>query len=58
MFGDGIPCELAIDCFNVCNVLNKSAVTTVVNTYYAEWDALPYMRHRTKYYSMFYKQWQ
>ena len=59
MCGNGVPCEQAIDCFNACNGLNKSGVTKVINNCYAEWDALPYMRYRTKYYSMFYKglQW-
>jgi len=58
MYGNGIPCELAIDCFNACNGLNKSVVTKAINSWYAEWDAIPQRRHRTKYYSMFYKQWQ
>ena len=58
MCGNTIPCELAIDCFNACNGLNKSFVTTLITHYYARWDSLPYRTHGINYWSVFYKRWQ
>ena len=58
MCGNGIPCELAIDCLNACNGLKKSAVAAFINQYYAEWDSLPYRTHGTQYWFIFYKRWQ
>jgi hypothetical protein len=58
MCGNGIPCELAIDCFNACNGLKKSGVAAYINQYYAEWDSLPYRTYATNYCSVFFKRWQ
>ena len=56
--GNGVPCELAIACFNACNGLKQSPVAAYISHYYAEWDSLPYRTHATYYWSVFFKRWQ
>jgi hypothetical protein len=58
MCGNGIPCEIAIDCFNACNGLNKSSVAAYINRCYAEWDLLPYRTHATTYWSVYFRRWR
>jgi len=55
--GNGVPCGLAIACFNACNGLLPSFVSANITRYYGVWDS-PYETHATNYWSVFFKRWQ
>ena len=64
MCGNGVPRDIAVDCFTACSGKNQSLITQTMSKWYSIWDYMsrychPYTRRASKaeYYSMFYKKW-
>ena len=54
MYGNGVPSDIAAECFNACNGQLRSFVSHAMGTWYSLWDT-NLGNHRTEYYSMFFK---
>ena len=54
MYGNGFPSEIAVEDFNACSGQLRSFVSHDMDTWYSLWDT-NLGKHRTEYYSMFFK---
>jgi len=54
LYGNGVPVERAIDCFNACMGLDSYYVSCAMRDWYFEWHKNPY---KAEYYSMSLKRW-
>ena len=64
MCGNGVPRNIAVDCFIAFSGKNLSLITQTMTKWYLIWDytssdCYPYARRASKaeYYSIFYKKW-
>ena len=57
MYGNSVPINIAVRCFNACNGLNSSFVSHFVYDWYFIWDRNPYKSTEAAYYSMSLKLW-
>ena len=55
MCGNGVPLDIAVECFNVCSGLHSSLVSQTMNKWYCTWDSHPHKKHKAAYYSMLFK---
>lgn len=53
MYGNGVPIERAVQCFNACNRLNSYYVSHAMHDWQFIWDRNHYMSHIAEYYSVF-----
>jgi len=57
MYGNGVPIEIAVDCFIACIVLDSYYVSCAMKNLYCIWDKNPHTAHKARYYSMTLKRW-
>ena len=53
MYGNGVPLDVAVDCFNACCGISCS---WVLSKWYSTWDTHSRLKV-AEYYSIFFKQW-
>jgi len=56
MYGNGVPLDVAFECFNACCGLNCSWVSQTMSKWYSKRDSHPHWKHKAEYYSMSFKQ--
>jgi hypothetical protein len=51
MFGNGVPVEVAVNCFNASNGLNRTYVDEKMHEWYYVWQRNSYRLHMAEYYN-------
>jgi len=57
MYGNGVPVEKAIACFNACMDWDSCYVSCAMVDWYCTWDKNLHRAHKAEYYSMSLKRW-
>ena len=57
MCGNGVPLDIAVECFNTCSGLHCSLVTQTMSKWYSTWDRHPRKKYKAEYYSISFKEW-
>jgi len=57
VYGNGVPVERTVNCFNACIGLDSYFVSCAMNDWYSIWDKNPYKVHKAEYYSLSWKCW-